>query len=56
MKICFITSNIANIGGQERVLANLLNGLVTIKDIEVSILFTSPKKCLISLHTHLIKE
>lgn len=44
MKICFVTENIAELGGRQRVLTVVANALAESNNIEVSILFTSLKE------------
>lgn len=44
MKICFVTENIAEFGGRQRVLTVVANALAESNNIEVSILFTSLKE------------
>lgn len=43
MKICFVTENIAELGGRQRVLTVVANALAESNNVEVSILFTSLK-------------
>ncbi len=42
MKVCFITEDIATMGGRQRVTATICNGLIENTEIDVYILFTSP--------------
>lgn len=43
LKICFITNNIAEIGGRQRINAVIANALANVPEVSISILFTSPK-------------
>lgn len=44
MKICFVTNNIAEIGGRQRINTVVCNGLAEKEEMEISILFTSERE------------
>lgn len=50
MKICFLTSSLAEIGGQQKIVSILANELAKIDEVDVSIVLINTDKVLYNLH------